>query len=174
MIPQELYDPNQHKRFRKIYDAFCGRVYNYAMSITENDTILSEEITQTVFVKLWEHFDELENVQAVLSYLFTSVKRTFLNYLEHKNTKDLYMDYILTHQGEVVTEAEEKQEAQSLENHLMNIVSHMPPMRQKVFTMSRIQNISNKQIAEQLHISQRTVEDHISLAIKELRKHIND
>lgn len=160
--------------FEAIYNQYAGRVYGYSMQLTKGDTYLSEEIVQTVFMKLWERWDELREKDNVMSYLFTTAKNTFLNYCEHEVVEFLYADYILSHASEVDDQSEERQDARFLEQYLHEIVNKMPPKRRRVFVMSRYQHMTNKQIAQQLGISEKTVEVHITLALKELKEKLQD
>lgn len=163
-----------HQQFEQIYKRYSGRVYNYAMQLSKGDTYLSEEIVQVVFVQLWEHFSQLKDPDKVLSYLFTTAKNTFLNFCEHETIEYIYADYVLAHSQEASNHAEEQQNVKSLEKYLHELVGKMPPMRQRVFVMSRYQHLSNKEIAARLNISEKTVEVHITLALKELRERLND
>lgn len=158
------------QQFEQIYSEYSGRVYNFAMQLSRGDSYLSEEIVQIVFIQLWEHFGQLRDQNKKLSYLFTTAKNTFLNYCEHEAIEFLYADYVLTHQQEEDHQMEEQQDVMFIDQCIKEIVYRMPPMRQRVFTMSRYQHKSNKQIAQQLGISEKTVEVHITLAIKELRE----
>ncbi len=158
------------KQFEQIYSRYSGKIYSYAMQLSKGDTYLSEEIVQIVFIQLWEHFAELRDQEKVLSYLFSTVKHTFLNYCEHEAIEFLYADYVLAHQNEADNRMEEEQNLLYFDTYIKEIVNHMPPVRQQVFSLSRFQHKTNKQIAQQLGISEKTVEVHITLAIKELRE----
>ena len=81
---------------------------------------------------------------------------------------------MLRHDEEESIESEQKQDAHSLEAYLKTLVENMPPMRKKVFMMSRYQQKSNREIAQELHISEKTVEVHITLALRELKSRLND
>lgn len=165
-----INDPILEQQFEQIYAEYSGRVYNFAMQLSKGDSYLSEEIVQIVFLQLWEHFKYLRDREKVLSYLFTTAKHTFLNYCEHEAIEFLYTDYVLTHQHEEDNRMEEQQDVMFIDKYIKEIVNRMPPMRQRVFTMSRFQHKTNKQIAQQLGISEKTVEVHITLAIKELKE----
>lgn len=160
--------------FEALYNQYAGRVYGYSMQLTKGDTYLSEEIVQIVFMKLWEKWDDLQQMDSVLSYLFATAKNTFLNYCEHEMIEFLYADYVMTHVSEADNQSEEKQDARFLEQYLQGIVSKMPPRRRRVFVMSRYQHMTNKQIAQQLGISEKTVEVHITLALKELKEKLQN
>ncbi len=162
------------QKFEQLYNAYCGRIYSYAMMISKGDTYLSEEMLQTTFMKLWEHWTELKTPKKALQYLFATAKHTFLNYCEHEAVKLVYTDYVLARQDEADNRAEQQSDALFLEAYLKEVISKMPPMRQRVFAMSRYQHKTNREIAEELRISEKTVEVHITLALKELKERLND
>ena len=162
------------REFEQIYDTYSRRIYGFAMRLSGGDTWLSEEVVQTTFMRLWEHWDSLQDKQAALGYLFSTAKHVFLNYCEHEMVKYVYEEYVLQHGSELSTEPENTQDAHSLETYLKQIVANMPPMRQRVFVMSRYEHKSNKEIAAELGIGEKTVEVHITLALRELRNKIND
>jgi RNA polymerase sigma-70 factor (ECF subfamily) len=160
--------------FEQIYDTYSRRIYGFALRISDGDTFLAEEIVQESCIRLWEHWEGLNDRQAALGYLFSTAKHIFLNYCEHEMVKYVYEEYVLQHDSELTGESESSQDARSLEAYLRQIVDNMPPVRQKVFMMSRYEHKSNKEIAATLGISEKTVEVHITLALRELRAHLSD
>lgn len=162
------------REFEQIYDTYSRRIYGFAMRLSGGDTWLSEEVVQTTFMRLWEHWDSLQDKQAALGYLFSTAKHTFLNYCEHEMVKYVYEEYVMQHGSEATIEPESRQEARSLEEYFKQIIANMPPVRQRVFTMSRFEHKSNKEIAATLGISEKTVEVHITLALRELKNRLND
>ena len=162
------------REFEQIYDTYSRRIYGFALRLSDGDTYLAEEIVQESFIRLWEHWDGLNDHQAALGYLFSTAKHIFLNYCEHEMVKYVYEEYVLQHDSELTGESESSQDARSLEAYLRQIVDNMPPVRQKVFMMSRYEHKSNKEIAATLGISEKTVEVHITLALRELRAHLSD
>ena len=148
---------DKEREFEGIYNRYARKIYGFAIRLSDGDTYLAEEILQTTFMRLWEH-----------------AKNTFLNYCEHETIHHVYEEYVLRHGVEESAESEEKQDADSLENYLRELVESMPPMRKKVFVMSRYQHKTNREIAQELQISEKTVEVHITLALRELRNRLND
>ncbi|MBR1878607.1 MAG: RNA polymerase sigma-70 factor [Paludibacteraceae bacterium] len=164
----------REREFEKMYNLYARKIYGFAIRLTGGDAYLSEEILQTTFMRLWEHWDELRDKETALTYLFSIAKNTFLNYCEHETVHHIYEEYVLRHGDEASEESEQKQDAESLENYLKEIVECMPPVRRKVFVMSRYEHKSNREIAQALQISEKTVEVHITLALRELRNRLND
>lgn len=160
--------------FEQIYHQYSGRIYSFAMVISKGDTYLSEEILQITFTRLWEHWGELKSSDKVMNYLFTTAKNIFINYCDHEMVKRVYADYMQSHEEEAESLQEEEQDAKFLEAYLKELVAQMPPMRRRVFMMSRFQYKTNREIAQELNISEKTVEVHITLAIKQLRERLYD
>lgn len=165
---------SRKQEFELLYNTYSRQIYGFALRLSNGDSYLAEEVVQETFIRLWEHWDSLRDQQAALGYLFATAKHIFLNYCEHEMVKYVYEGYVMLHESEMSTEAENSQEAQSLEQYLKQVIANMPPMRQKVFVMSRFGNKTNKEIATELGISEKTVEVHITLALKELRNKLND
>ncbi len=165
---------HRQREFERLYDQYSGRIYGFALQLSGGDTYLSEEILQITFLRLWEHFDELRDHTKALNYMFQTARNTFLNYCEHETVRFIYTDYILQRRQEADSYDEQQQDARFLEEYLREIVAKMPPMRRKVFVMSRYRHMSNREIAKELNISEKTVEVHITLALKELRERMND
>ena len=115
--------------FEQIYKQYSGRIYSFAMVISKGDTYLSEEILQTTFTKLWEHWGNLTSQDKVLSYLFTTAKNTFVNYCDHEMVKRVYADYLQSQEEEVDNMQEEGQDAKFLEEYIKDLVTQMPPQR---------------------------------------------
>ncbi|MBQ7531252.1 MAG: RNA polymerase sigma-70 factor [Paludibacteraceae bacterium] len=166
--------PSKERDFEDIYNIYARKIYGFAIRLSGGDTYLAEEILQTTFMRLWERWDSLEDKQAALGYLFSTAKNIFLNYCEHEMVKYVYQEYVLQHGSELSTEQESSQDARSIEAYLKQMVENMPPMRKKVFIMSRYEHKPNKEIAAALGISEKTVEVHITLALRELRERLND
>ena len=164
----------KEREFEGIYNMYARKIYGFAIRLSGGDTYLAEDILQTTFMRLWEHWDELNDREAVLAYLFSTAKNTFLNLCEHDTIRHIYEEYVLRHGDEASAESEQKQDVNSLEAYLKELVESMPPMRRKVFVMSRYEHKSNREIAQALQISEKTVEVHITLALRELRSKLND
>ena len=90
---------SREREFEGIYNMYARKIYGFAIRMSKGDTYMAEEILQTTFMRLWEHWDELKDRDAVLAYLFSTAKNTFLNYCEHELVEFIYADYILAHQS---------------------------------------------------------------------------
>lgn len=165
------------QKFEYIYSAYSGRIYNFVLRISHGNKYLAEEITQIVFLKLWEKRDVLNDEAAMLSYMYSIAKNTFLNCCEHEVIEHVYYNYIMRYSTDSDDTTVNQLNQNFLSDFLVKLSDNLPPQRRKVFLMSKLEGKSNKAIAEELNISSNTVERHMSLALHEIkeqmRKHYN-
>lgn len=153
--------------FEELYNEFHYKVYCYILSKTQSQ-YLAEEVTQLTFIKLWNNRSRLNGQLAFSSQLFQIAKTTCIDLLRKEgNRKKLGLAKTPQPAVDTVTEEWNSRELQS---RLSLAVQQMPPVRKLVFLLSRNEAKSYKEIARQLSLSEKTVENHISLAIKELRR----
>lgn len=135
---------------------------------------LSEEIVQGVFLKLWQDRRFIEINTSFKSYIFQSVKNKCLDVLKHRKIKDEYTRKVLDEAESSTEETWETFVESELYALLIKAVEKLPSECRKVFQYSRIRNLSNKEIAEKLGISVKTVENQITKALKHLRIELKD
>jgi len=160
-----------HQMFERVFLAYFKNVKLFVQSLIKSEHE-SEEIAQELFVKLWTNRDSLGSVKFLSSYIFLSAKNAALDYLKWKYVRDsFYNDQI---QGEEETvNTEDDYYAKETKSLIELAVSKMPEQRQKVYTLSRNDGKSNDEIAKMLNITKKTVENHMNLALKEVRSVLN-
>lgn len=162
---------SRQKQFEELFLTMYPKVKNFAARLlcSEDD---AEDIAQDIFVKIWNTPFILKETEMWSSYIFTMTKNRVLDFLRRKSVKDNYSSKtpewlnIDTDTGDAV---HEKMYAREIELITMMAVKKMPEQRRKCFCMSRIEKLSNAEIAEQLELSVRTVERHIYLALNDIR-----
>lgn len=152
--------------FRQYYQMLCA----FAISKLK-DGELAEEIVQEVFVKLWEKREQLE-VSNFKSYLFSSVNNTVLNHFKHQKVRREHAAEMKVVQEEAVEDSEV--EYNELQLKINALIADMPEARQKVFKLVKIEGKKYKEVAEELGISVKTVENQMGSALKFLRAHLKE
>lgn len=161
---------NDKKAFDQIYERYWKRLYYYAFKIFE-DKVICEDVIQEVFIKLWEKATErkIENLEG---YLFRAVKFQISNAI--RNQKDFKpFENFLTQlptdlSADSILELNETSELISLS------VENLPDKCREVYRLSREEQLSNSQIADQMNISVRTVEAHIYKALKSIKNNLGE
>lgn len=156
-----------HTAFKQVYRIYFPRIRAFAYGFLKNRDE-ADELTQMVFIKLWDKHELFSEVRNFDSYLFTLTKYTIFNYIEAKHVLPI-SDEEIPDQCHQETPYDDLI-ANDLRLLIDLTVSHMPPQRQRIFRMSRLEGFSNEEIAEKLGIQKKTVENHLNLALNELRK----
>lgn len=164
----ELLAQGDHRAFHQVFRSFYGKVYYFALGFLKNQ-IDAEDIAQTVFTKLWMKRSKLIGVQNIDTYLYTITKNTVLDFIS--SNKSYHRDIVtLKHLQEPSPSQLEQVEAQDLQLLIDMIVNNMPPQRQAVYRMSREEGLSNEEIAQRMGLQKKTVENHLNLALGDIRK----
>lgn len=160
--------PSQRKAFEEQFREYFRPLTVFAMRFLK-DQQAAEDVVQDVFLYLYE---KPGTGIYERSYLYNLVKNRCLNVLEYKKVRTLHNPGIQSEWTggspdpfEVVTRIE-------LEHKYLQVLEGVHPRSRQVFELSRNGGLKNKEIAEKLQISKRTVESHISLVLKELKKYL--
>ena len=157
-----------HSAFHKVFTAFYPKVHAFASGFLKNSHD-ADDVCQTIFIKLWTHREALTGVRDLDAYLYTIAKRTVLNHFaSHKATT---IDILAIRNIKADNpSAQELIEAQDLQLLISMIVENMPLQRQTVYKLSREQGLTNDEIAERMHLQKKTVENHLNLALRDIRE----
>jgi RNA polymerase sigma-70 factor, ECF subfamily len=143
---------------------------NYANKLL-SDRDESEEVVQHLFVSLWEKRDSVEIEGSEKSHLMRATHNACLNHIKHKKIKQLHAQHII----HTADEAEhrdllvEEEFRQNVNDHIQKL----PTECRKIFLMSREQGLKYQQIADELNLSVKTVENQMGKALKQLRTALN-
>lgn len=128
----------------------------------------AKDVAQNIFVKIWLQRRLLPELRSFSAFLYTMTRNAAIDYGRiHKI--QIPLDAVET-ASERDYETESGFFAKELQVQISHAVAEMPEKRRKVFIMSRLEGRTGKEIAETLGISRKTVENHINLALRELRK----
>lgn len=134
-----------------------------------NDEEVARDMAQDVFFNLWTGRRKLVEVRSFQSFLYRMARNALYNYYDHTLVLEKY-DAAQLLSPLVVSDTEEQFFAKELQDIIDLKVEQMPPQRRQIFRMSRVEGLNNEEIALRLHISKRTVENHLTTALSDLRK----
>lgn len=164
----EAMSKGDSKAFDLLYLHYQPRLVAFFIGFIQDEEI-ARDLAQDVFFNLWMNREKLSNVASFSAYLFQSGRNALYNYYDHTLVCEKY-DTTRLFQPLTVNNVEEEILIKELQAVIDLCVDRMPPQRRQVFRMSRVDGLSNDEIASKLQISKRTVEKHLSDALKELRK----
>lgn len=165
-----LLQEGDAETFRAVFDEYHQRVYAYVLKKTGSPYV-AEEALQVAFVKLWRFRHSLKTDISLFTQIFRITTTTMVDLIRVEGRKSSALR-IAGRSAEVSTEPMQVAEANDLGKHVQKLIRRMPEMQQKVFEMSRFEDKTHREIAFSLSISVKTVETHISRAIKFLRQNL--
>ena len=173
VLDSELYQlvsEGNKTAFEVIFDRYWERLFVYAFKIYKDEKIC-EDIIQEIFISLWEKSKDT-NILNLEAYLIRSVKYKIANHIRDLKFTPMHLEILENIPGTFKTN--NYMEYEEFEKEIFNEIKKLSPKCQQVFMLSRFENYSNPEIAKELDISVRTVEKHISNALKFLKSTIEN
>lgn len=157
--------------FTLIFQEYSAKVYRLAFRFLK-DKEQSEEIVQEAFINLWLSREKLDAAGNLWLYLYVITKRLSLNALRQVSRSASLTGKLLLSIKAEHNETEEDILAHDLEQFTDRLIEKLPRQQQVIFRLSRVDGLSHKEIAEQLHISPNTVKNHMVDALKTLKQNL--
>ncbi|MGV8093475.1 MAG: RNA polymerase sigma factor [Mangrovibacterium sp.] len=154
--------------FDGLFKRYSERIFAFVFSISK-DSFIAEEITQTVFVKVWEKRMQIDEHFSFRSFLFRITYNETISYLRKEKAEKKRIESFTSSRSYLSNETEYLVEFKSQETLAREIIDRFPERRKQIFKLSREQGLTNKEIAEQLQISVKTVENQMNSALKVLK-----
>lgn len=169
----ECLKKNDFVAFDSLFHKYSENLYAFALSITR-ETFAAEEITQLVFLKVWEKRAQINEHLSFKSFLFSVAYNETISWLRKEKSKERRMSEFVQTVEFMTSKTEYAIEFRDIEGMANQIVESLPEKRKKIFRLSREQGFSNKEIANKLGISVKTVENQMTSALKYLREKLGE
>jgi RNA polymerase sigma-70 factor (ECF subfamily) len=166
----QLYDD---QAFEQLFKTHFKALHAYALAILK-DADTAEEIVQNMFLKFWEKRERLNIQGAVKAYLYKCVYHDSLNFLKHEKIKTKYQDFASYTMNSHHEAASSKVEMTELEYHIGQGLNELPEQCRTIFQMSRFEELKYREIAEQLGLSVKTIENQMGKALRIMRLKLAD
>jgi RNA polymerase sigma-70 factor, ECF subfamily len=155
--------------FKSYYQPLC----RYACTFL-HDKEESEEVVQSVFISLWEKRSVLEIQTSFKAYLYRMVRNSCLNVIKHEKVKKHHVAHELAVAEVSYNSVSEKVFANELSLKITEAMKALPEQCRLVFQLSRFEELKYQEIADQLNISIKTVENHMGKALKIMREQLKE
>ena len=159
------------KSFEVYFKQLFPSLVYYAYKILK-DYDLAKDIVHEAFIKLWDNRQNIDTEGNVKSYLYRSVHNLSLNYI--RDNKRLHSTEEMLESDIDPVGFDYQVETSELQEAIISAIDAMPPKMKQVFILSRYDGLKYKEIAQRLDISVKTVEVHMSKALKFLREKLKN
>lgn len=155
-----------HEAFQTFFDIHYDSLLRFLVS-KNTAREAAKDLIQQAFIYIWENRKAIEPNKSLRSYIFRIAYTRMLN--QHRDSKKFNDGEAVPHQETALT-PEDIAQAKDLENAIDKAIDAMPEKRGTVFQLCFINDFTYKEAAETLDVSKKTIENHMGLALKDIRK----
>jgi len=154
--------------FREIYRRYKKFVYAIVLARL-NDAEEARDVTQDIFIALWNSRTQLENIAEFKAYLYVFSRNQVISAYRKKNIRIKGETYLIEGLTELDHSPEDHRLANELVIHINHTVGQLPETMRNCYHLSKNENRKNHEIAGILNISEKTVRNNVSEALKRLK-----
>jgi len=160
----ELLKSDDDKAFTEIYQRYSNILYRFAWNILENEEECKDAV-QEVFIWFWNNRRKLQII-ALKFYLLAAIKHKLIRAIQKSKRKE---EILLKRNETSISYMDNPLELMELKNFIIQFKEGLPPRAKEIFHLSREEYLSNKSIAEKMQISEKTVENQMTITLKKLK-----
>ena len=154
--------------FEGFFEAYKKRVFGVAVKMLKSPTE-AEDVVQEVFLSIWQSRARLDRINDPEAYLFTITHNTIYTHLKKASRNEQLLNAILYYISQKQNTTEETVAAHDAGKLIREAVQQLSPQQRTIFELSKQEGLSYHEIAERMQISQNTVRNHLSIALKTIR-----
>jgi RNA polymerase sigma-70 factor (family 1) len=162
---------NEVKSFDILFQKYGAKLYRFSFSLLKNHED-SKEIVQETFYRVWDKRNQIDSSKSFKAFLFTISYHLIIDQLRMKLKDQEYRSFLKEYFRTEELQINSKTDFDSLNRQIAAIIEELPAKRKQIFTLSREEGLTHKEIAEQLNISVKTVENQINLSLKLIKSRL--
>lgn len=159
--------------YELIFKHYYSRLCHFACGIL-TDLDDAEEAVQQTFITLWDKKENIHIETSIQAYLYRAVKNTCINRIKQQQVHSMHHNSIKHERVESVESTQEAVMSNELRNSINDAIEMLPEQCRLVFTLSRYEGMKHQEIANELNISIKTVENQIGKALKHMRVQLKE
>lgn len=163
-----LIKNDNYTAFNTIYERYGKMLYLFIQSKVDNKEI-SKDVVQELFISLWEKRQSLQIQDSLKAYLFQAARYKIIDIYRKNATYRKYLHQLIGHFDATPHSLMDIVENRSRTQDLFEAINHLPDRMKEIFMLSRFEHLTIEQISTNLGLSQQTVKNQISEALKILR-----
>lgn len=155
------------KAFDSLYYKYHKKLFAYILSIIKNWHD-SEDLMQKIFITIWDKRENIDPEKSFNNYIFRIARNEIFDLIKKKALTEYCYDYVLSN----IPQKEEELDSKKIIEIMCSLIEKIPERRRQIFLMNRDMGLTYKQIAQQLGISENTVDTQIRNSLNYLRKEL--
>jgi RNA polymerase sigma-70 factor (ECF subfamily) len=163
-----LMSQNDKHAFDQIYDRYWEKLFLFLVKVIKDEDD-AKDLIQEIFVSLWIRRESLPVIDSLSAYLYTAARYKGLSYIQTNITKNNYLQSLADFLSQPDYSDDQYQSAKDLEEIIARKVETLPSKMRLVYSLSRDEGLTHKQISEKLDISDKTVKKQINNALNQIR-----
>jgi len=157
--------------FDLLYEKYSVRLYSFGLKYLRSASE-TEELVQSVFLKIWENHRQLKKELSFKSFLFTIAYNDICKLFRKRKYTQIFIDEAIHENNQSSSETVERIDYQSTLSRVVQIIDKLPQRQKDIIRKSRLEGKPSKEIAEEMKLSPGTVDNYISEALKFIRRHL--
>ena len=160
-----LYD--DQPAYKELFALFYKSLQQFAVTFVRSPEV-AEEVVSDVFIKVWKKRAGLPRIHNLKLYLFISTKNGALNYLRSQKKGFLQPEQYFVQLQSIYFNPEKLMLTAEMMNRVQKAINDLPPRCQLIFKLIKEDGLKYREVAELLHVSIKTVENQMAIAIKKI------
>lgn len=154
--------------YAELFARFAPQLIRFTKAIVQQQEV-AEEIVSDVFIRIWEKRKSLDHVQHLKMYLYVSARNFAVNHLRSKNRQfSLQVDQLELDMAAISADPFEQTVGAEVKQELLQAIQELPDRCKIIFKLVKEDGLKQKEVAELLHLSPKTVENQLAIALKKL------
>ncbi len=159
--------------FRELFERYTPRIYKFALSYLKNKND-AEELVQIVFLKIWKKRNSIDATQNIKAYIFTITINSIYDFIRRKKIEYSFQNRSRQIQSNTENNTWNTVVQREMQQNLSDCINRLPKQQQKIFQLSKMEGFTNDEIAIQMGLSKRTVENHLYRAVSFLKQNFKN
>lgn len=157
------------KAFGKLFHTYRDKLFSFIYRISGSKEI-AEDVVQDVFLKIWLQREKVTDIENFNAFLFRMSQNLMINQLRRMSKEVFILLEKQKRNHAIPSSADDQLHYKNIRQFLDKVVNDLPPQQKTIYRLSREQNLKQSEIAQQLHISISTVQNHTTQALKTIRE----
>jgi RNA polymerase sigma-70 factor (family 1) len=157
--------------FTILFNLYKHRLYSYLLRLSGSPE-MTEDVIQEIFLKLWDQRTSMGQIEQFGAYVFRMAQHRIINSFKRSAKETLILAELRRQTKSPVSEAEDNLSAREVQRRFHEALEKLSPRQKLIYQLSRDHGLKHDEIAQRLHISRSTVNNHMILALRTIRDHL--